>query len=494
MGCLGAAGRGCQPARGQRIGGMDGDPTGDGSSRAMPLVASAFLEAPLVEWLANRRSITRMSFRPPDFIIDPDKPFKHDRLDRRARVESLCQRVLDDPGPLVVAVNGEFGSGKSVFLRMCAAHLRRGGTAVCEFDAWQHSHTKNPLVDLVAALNRDAPQTGKLVTIVKGIGWGLSAAATRGAINKGNFNEDAVESPFDDWKKIEESRLAFHSTLEQAISEHDNKLVILIDELDRCLPQQALDILNIARHLFDVPGAVVVLGVNQQELAYRVQQVYGQDCDGETYLRRFWDLPIALPRPDEADQVSYLQSVFNGAEVSHRLSTLSDNYTYPILKLLVDRTGMSLRDIQQAVHYLAAVLVDVDDPSVPSDNPLDGRLLVEQMVMTAFALRVVDRPTYDDWISGNRDGFFAVSELRKKLEIEPEHVVGVQMAALLLSVSLDVRFVETADDFVSRFAALQIGGEDLARNVWVRCKDNEPYLVGWSPSLDRLDELLNLLG
>ena len=128
-----------------------------------------------------------MSFRPPDFIIDPDDPFKHDRLNRRARVASLCQRIQDDPGPLVVAVNGDFGSGKSVFLRMCAAHLRKGGTAVCEFDAWQHSHTKNPLVDLVAALNRDAPGTGKLVMIVKGIGWGLSSVATRGSNQQRQF-------------------------------------------------------------------------------------------------------------------------------------------------------------------------------------------------------------------------------------------------------------------------------------------------------------------
>ena len=434
-----------------------------------------------------------MSFRPPDFIIDPDHPFKHDRLSRRGRVESLCQRVLDDPGPLVVAVNGGFGSGKSVFLRMCAAHLRQDGTAVCEFDAWQHSHTKNPLVDLVAALNRDAPRTGKLVTIVKGIGWGLSSVATRGAINRGNFNEDAAESPFDYWKKIEENRITFHTTLEQAISEHDNKLVVFIDELDRCMPQQALDILNIARHLFDVPGAVVVLGVNQQELAYRVQQLYGQDCNGEIYLRRFWDLPMTLQQPDEPEKERYLERVFDGAEVSHRLNRLSDNYTYPILKLLVDRTGMSLRDIQQAVHYLAAVLGNVADPSVSESQPFDGRLLVEQVVLAAFALRIANRPTYDDLILGRCDGFFAVSMLREELDITPEDGVGVQMMALLLSVSLGVPFDPEAEDFAIKFVTTKAGDAELANRALQICNDVEPFLIGKCPSLDRLDELLNLL-
>ena len=243
-----------------------------------------------------------------------------------------------------------------------------------------------------------------------------------------------------DWKTIEENRIAFHSTLEQAISEHDNKLVVLIDELDRCVPQQAHDILNIARHLFDVPGAIVVLGINQQELVYRVKQLYGQDCDGETYLRRFWDLPLTLQQPDESEKERYLEGVFDDADVSHRLNRLSDTYTYPILKLLVDRTGMSLRDMQQAVHYLAAVLTSVADPGLLKRQLFDGRLLVEQVVLTAFALRIVNRPTYEDLISGRCDGFFAVSILREELEITPKDVTGVQMMGLLLSVSLGVRF------------------------------------------------------
>ena len=53
--------------------------------------------------------------------------------------------------------------------------------------------------------------------------------------------------------------------------------------------------------------------------------------------------------------------------------------------------------------------------------------------------------------------------------------------------------LESADDFVSRFKIEQAGCEDLARQVWVQCKDVEPYLIGWSPTLDQLDELLNLL-
>lgn len=442
-----------------------------------------------------------MSFRPPDFIIDPDNPFGSDRLNRRARVESLCQRLLDDPGPLVVAVNGEFGSGKSVFLKMCAAHLRQGGTAVYEFDAWQESHTNNPLIDLVSALKKREPAFKRLLTIAVDIAPALSAAVEPAGVLggvvgwwRGRRRKTARESSQSDtWQNVSKQKDAFHAELRKAAAKQDHNVVVLVDELDRCFPHQALQVLNVVRHLFDIPGVVVVLAINQLELEHRVRQVYGQETKADIFLTRFWDLPITLKPLASSEMESYLNSAIDGAGISNRLNMRSDSYSYPILRLLVERTGMSLRDIQQALRYLAAILTNVADPSVPSNNPLDGRRVVEQLVMAAFVLRVVNRQAYDDWISGNRDGFSAVSVLRRELDLESENDVGVQMTALMLSVSLDVRFVATAEDFVSRFETELIGGEALARTVWVRCKDNEPYLVGWSPTLDRLDELLNLL-
>ena len=442
-----------------------------------------------------------MSFRPPEFIIDAAEPFKHDRLNRRVRVETLCQRLRNAPGPLVVAVNGDFGSGKSVFLKMCAAHLRQGRTAVYEFDAWQESHTNNPIIDLVSALKKREPAFKRLLTIAVDIGSAMSAVvepvAGIGSVaawwRRARRKTDRESSQFDTWQNVSKQREAFHAELQRTAAKQDHNIVVLVDELDRCFPHQALQVLNVIRHLFDVAGVVVVVAMNQKELEHRVKQIYGQDSKADIFLARFWDLPITLQTLASSEMDSYLNSAIDGAGISNRLNMLSDSYSYPMLRLLVERTGMSLRDIQQALHYLAAVLKSVDDPSEPSSNPLDGRSLVEQMVLAAFILRVVNKTTYDDLISGDCDGFFAVSVLREELNVGLEDITGHQMMALLLSVSLGVRFVETAEDFALRFVTEQAGDADLARQVWVICKNAEPYLVGWSPTLERLDELLNLL-
>ena len=62
----------------------------------------------------------------------------------------------------IVSVEDGFGTGKSVFLKMCAAHLRQEeeSVSVIEFNAWQQSHTKNALVDLVSTLVKDQPSAG----------------------------------------------------------------------------------------------------------------------------------------------------------------------------------------------------------------------------------------------------------------------------------------------------------------------------------------------
>ena len=75
---------------------------------------------------------------------------------------------------------------------------------------------------------------------------------------------------------------------------HDGPLIVIIDELDRCHPSYALELLATVRHLFNVDGVVkIVLAINRAELAHSVQSIYGPDFSADRYLRRFADLHAA---------------------------------------------------------------------------------------------------------------------------------------------------------------------------------------------------------
>ena len=106
--------------------------------------------------------------------------------------------------------------------------------------------------------------------------------------------------------EAQESLQSFRTTLQDTantLAQNNNglPLVIVIDELDRCRPSYAVDLLEVAKHLFSVDHIVFVLAVNRSELAHSVCALYGNSFDGPDYLKRFFDLDFRLPNPSRRE-------------------------------------------------------------------------------------------------------------------------------------------------------------------------------------------------
>ena len=392
-----------------------------------------------------------MPLRPPEFEVDPENPFSQDRLGRRGRVEALCRLVMDEDSSAVVSVNGGFGTGKSVFLRMCAAHLRKEGAAVVEFNAWQQGHTGSPLIDLVSALGRDSSDVAKrLKRIAREVAWSLISAATSGVVDLSSASEPEGASRFDEWNHVESQVSDFRDALSELAAD-DGHLVVLIDELDRCRPDYAIDTLNVARHLFDVPGVVIVMGINRTELAYRVQKVYGQRCDADEYLRRFVDLSVELHDLDDQILPGFLNATMQSAGVGFDRSS----YWAEALRLLAARSEASLRDIQQAVHHVSRIL---------PGHGIDGSAMPDLSIVAMMVLRFAASDAYRRLATDRSDTFEAVVALRKALKpgAEVQHDVDyvlayIEAALLRLVDSNGISSVANAEHFVERYTDAGLG-------------------------------------
>ncbi|MBX9817384.1 MAG: KAP family NTPase, partial [Burkholderiaceae bacterium] len=75
----------------------------------------------------------------------------------------------------------------------------------------------------------------------------------------------------------------------------NGKIVVFVDELDRCSPAYAIRFLERIKHLFEIRGVVFVLLWNRTQIHQAVKTFYGQGTDGQMYLDRFVDYPIRLP-------------------------------------------------------------------------------------------------------------------------------------------------------------------------------------------------------
>lgn len=376
-----------------------------------------------------------MTIRPPKFKVGPDDPFRNDTLARRGRVESLCRLIMDQQDAAVVSISGGFGTGKSVFLEMCAAHLQRESesVSVVRFDAWQQSHTNNPLVDLVSALAQHLPEDRKhhILEIAVKMGRQITrnvveqviAGATAGILNL-DWDFGETENPdigFSAWAEAERRVTDFKEALAELVNSDSGRLVVFIDELDRCFPEYAMELLNTARYLFDVAGVVIVLGINRTELEHRVRDVYGAECDADAYLRRFVDLPIDLGRPEPSQLSTYMGRTLENAEIPQ---SRQGNALGTALQLVALEPNASLRDLEQTVHRVRQLL-----------SPRHRLSLWDVAIVAMLVLRKVDRDVYDQFATDRCDAFDAAAALRNGLPDASAQAAGRGHGALRSMVS-----------------------------------------------------------
>ena len=330
--------------------------------------------------------------RPSPLDVSGEDPFANDLLGRRGKAEALSAVIMSVSGPAAVLVEGTWGAGKTTFLRMCAAYLRGRGVTVVEFDAGSAKHTQRPALDMIEALS------GKLPDADADRIW--SAGGARLAAVLGSVTPDPRVRT---WREHRRATEAFTESL-QAVAAEREGLVLVVDELDRCPPNYALEALADIHQLLSVEGVVVLMGVNRDELCQSVRSVYGPKFNADGYLRRYADLHIDLPALSHTDLSQFLAHLLHQAGLSDRDGTPA----LRVLRLVAEVKACALRDLQQAVH-LYALAVASDPP--PNHPPVVWELSLAAMI----ALRVADRSAYRRFVHGDIDNFGAVAEAYKSL-------------------------------------------------------------------------------
>ena len=324
--------------------------------------------------------------RSADLVVPSDDPFENDLLGRRPAVESLTRILASSTGPCVVSVDAEWGSGKTVFLRMWSQHLQNAGFHVIQFNAWETDFTNNPLHALTAELTRSLAQcsdpkiegiTRTLRESASELAFALAKAGVRGAgallPAAGPVAAEATVHAIDSMRRdpvseyqqardsIEKLKLAIGKASNALSSRRRRKpLVIAIDELDRCRPSYAIGLIETAKHIFSVDNVVFVLAINSSALEHSIKAVYGSAFDAEPYMRRFIDLQFRLP---EHDRTRFMKALLKSAGLSRIIHTRTDEgeLSFMLFTSFFADTKHNLRDIEQAARRLGLILQLLDD-------------------------------------------------------------------------------------------------------------------------------------
>lgn len=331
---------------------------------------------------------------------------EHDKLSRKPTGEKLSELVERVDDPLVIALDGAWGGGKSLFLKCWVGeHLKRDGntTQTVYFDAFEHDFLDDPLIALTGAIaerfeEADDKTAQKAWKKAKQVAPALGRAlvrtgvsvATAGLVTQADELADAaintVSSELDGeiaefWKRESGKRVAmegFRQALIDLTEPNEDetptrKLIVVIDELDRCRPDYALSLLEIIKHFFNVSGVHFVLGVNLSELENSVRVRYGSKVDAATYLQKFYSIVMKLPR-----RIQYTQDYelyFLHASGQMQIPKSIHEITGALLKLYKGPTPMTPRTIQRILSVLA--LLPPNRPQHISDEILVTAAIVK---------------------------------------------------------------------------------------------------------------------
>lgn len=327
-----------------------------------------------------------------EYYFDPD-----DKLERRKYAEFLksmlenCDKYRreDSDGAYVIAIDSPWGTGKTRFAKMLRNYLENhskdtpieapidpsNGILTVYYNAWDTDFSTDALEPLIYSiinspefeselfdrqadeeLNNFKDTAKKVLKVI-----GLSAAhhffgeTTTSAIEKCLEIDDKTKPDNYGFEKRRQVILEFRETLSRVIAKTQmEKLVIIIDELDRCRPTYAIQTLEIIKHLFSVKGLVFIFALDIKQLSSSVKTVYGNEMDAAGYLCRFFDYIGRIPAPDIRRIISLQLSKIDYYNRKIEQSHFKDN-NVEYIKRLSETFGFSLRDIDTIIKSYSAM-------------------------------------------------------------------------------------------------------------------------------------------
>jgi hypothetical protein len=322
--------------------------------------------------------------------VPPDEPFKYDVLKRAEEIINLTSVIDSIQEPFVLSLNGQWGSGKTTFIRLWQQHLENEGFITLNYNSWENDSSKEPIISLVGEIQEQIAKRYKnrsltaIVNSLKETSGRILSKTIPAAIKLGTYgildikSDPSIESTLADffsqlpeeYIKYKGEREKFKTKLSQFAGtlvtngnlDSNKKIVFFIDELDRCRPTFAVELLERMKHFFNIEKYVFILAMDKDQLGFSLQTLYGTNMDTDGYLRRFIDFNYNITTPPVEDFINLLSQNlgFKGIFESKYLSSTRPQF---FMKTLIDYCyafKLSLREIEQLFFQLKIIIPQID--------------------------------------------------------------------------------------------------------------------------------------
>ena len=350
---------------------------------------------------------------------------ENDAIGRNNEVFNFSELVSTLEGPYSVAIDSEWGSGKTFFVKQVKllldslnpqskvdkeisdkilkkfnldSELNENSKKVDDsiysiyFDAWKNDADDEPIksliYDIMLELNfkynfSNAKLTDAGIRALKFLTPVIGGVVETGSkILDSLFSEEQLK-PFMKKKLFEKEIQNFISELP---NERGNKLVIFIDELDRCNPSYAVKLLEQIKHYMEDDRIIFVFSVNINQLQYTIKHYYGNNFNATKYLDRFFDLQVKLPK---ANMMKFYENM--------GLNNSEDYIINTVCVSIIETFDFSLREIVRLYQNVKVATENFKEDMYDSNSQ---EFLNYCVIPIIIAIDLIDRDLYTNIIEG----------------------------------------------------------------------------------------------
>ncbi|HHQ4625245.1 TPA: KAP family P-loop NTPase fold protein [Aeromonas veronii] len=322
----------------------------------------------------------------PGAIAGSEESLNADRLERARYAEFLTNYLAAEGKQrnYVLNLNAEWGAGKTWFIKRWYMELKAHYPTVY-IDAWQQDFSDDPLLTVISSIieqlkeEAGSPQLSpylstKLASLLKATAPIVTKALFKkvSGINIDEVQEvitadDAgklVESLFQDTRKKTEAVQLLKHEIQLWVGAIIGKkkkqapAFILIDELDRCRPSYAVEMLETIKHIFDIQGVVFVLATDTEQLQHAIKVIYGEGFDAQNYLGRFFQRRFTLNKKSRRE---FISNILEGRILPDGSTMVWPEFNnsrvlLEVVTAVSDSLELSLRQTEQIIDRLLFVM------------------------------------------------------------------------------------------------------------------------------------------
>lgn len=223
-------------------------------------------------------------------------------------LKNIEKDIKEKELPHVMSIEAGFGSGKTHFVTRLCQYLIDNGIKAVYFNAFEYDNM-NPKLAILDVISKNHEKNTSFNNLWQNLKNSISVNLNLGL--GGCLIDLANLHLKDELQKIKEA-------LQKAIEENE-RMVLIIDELDRCDPRFCMNLLETIKHFFDLDGLFTILSFSDKALLAALSNTYGLDFiknNSENYLTKFIDHRTKIYGTDNISYSKVVSKFFQDNEVS----------------------------------------------------------------------------------------------------------------------------------------------------------------------------------